>query len=69
MTVCKGTRWGLAVLLILLGAKNIVYPYPYPPVGAIEDLTYYGVSGGMVVVGVGLIFSPWGKRRARSGIL
>jgi hypothetical protein len=52
----KGPRVGVGILLVILGLKNAVYPYPSTPVGAVEDFVYYGVSAVIVVIGVWLIF-------------
>ena len=52
----RSARIGAGLVLSLLGVKNIVFPYPYPPVGPIEDVTYYGVSSVLTVVGLYLIF-------------
>jgi hypothetical protein len=52
----KGPRIGLGILLVILGVKNIVYPYPYPPVGAGQDFGYYGMAAVMIAGGLWLIF-------------
>ncbi len=52
----KGPRVGIGILLVILGAKNTVYPYPNPPIGLAEDIGYYGLALFMVACGSWLIF-------------
>ena len=56
MKAKNGARLGIGLVLVILGAKNIIYPYPDPPVGAIQDVTYYGFSAAIVVAGLWFIF-------------
>jgi hypothetical protein len=51
-----GARVGVGLVLVILGVKNIVYPFPDPPVGAIQDVTYYGFSAAIVVAGLWFVF-------------
>ncbi len=60
MRARSGARWGLGLVLILLGLKNIVYPHPYPPVGLIEDFSSYGFNGALVTLGGWLVL---GRRK------
>jgi hypothetical protein len=48
----KGPRFGIGAILVLLGTKNIVDPRPYAPAGAMEQVSYYGVSVALVVLGI-----------------
>ena len=51
----KGPRVGIGILLVILGAKNTVYPYPDPPIGLAQDIGYYGLAFLMVACGIWLI--------------
>jgi hypothetical protein len=57
----KGPRVGIGVLLVILGAKNTVYPYPYPPTDLAEGVGYYGLALCMILCGIWLIFRGRGN--------
>ncbi len=64
----KGSRVGIGVLLVILGAKNTVYPYPDPPIGLAQDIGYYGLALFMIACGIWLIFRGRGNTAQGSAI-
>jgi len=56
MAKARRRRVGFGLVLFLLGLKNIVYPYPYPPVGTTEDVAYYGLNAAIALAGLWFVF-------------
>jgi hypothetical protein len=51
----RGKRLGIGILLVVFGICSVGNSRANPPVGAVQVVTYYIVSGGAMLIGLILI--------------